>query len=216
MLRALFLFTILLMSFALPGDQPWKLWRDQDGIEVYSRSSSNGYDEVHATTRVKTTLSAFIALLHDTAHVPDWMESVRSVTVIQDTGPRSNIVHTRFQAPWPVANRDMVTSSEYSQPDPCSLVLNISDRHGDVPELAGHIRMVDVRSQWRLTAQADGHVEIDYQAHADTSGHLPQWMANRAALQMVFRTFQGLRRELANSLLQEKVIDGISECPAEK
>ena len=214
MIKAFVLCTLLLMSLALSADEEWKLQRDQDDIKVYSRPSANGYDEIRATTRVKTTLSAFIALLHDTAHVPEWMESVSDVTVIQATGERSNIVHTRFQAPWPVANRDMVTFSEYSQPTPCSLVLEISDRHETLPIPDGYIRITDVRSRWSLQAQPDGQVEIDYQATANTSGHLPKWMANRAALQTVFKTFQGIRRELAKSRFQQQVIAGISECPA--
>ncbi len=212
--RALFLCAALLICLPLSAAEEWALRRDQDDIRVYSRASANGYDEVRATTRVKTTLSAFIALLHDTDHVPDWMESVSDVTVLEVTGQRSNVVHTRFHAPWPVANRDMVTFSEYSQPTPCSLVLDISDRHDDLPGLAGYVRIIDVSSRWRLAVQPDGQVEIDYQAHADTAGHLPKWMANRASLQTVFGTFQALRRELVQSRFQEKLIEGITECAA--
>jgi hypothetical protein len=211
--RALVQFTLLLISLSLFADEDLKLWRDQDDIKVYSRSSGNGYIDIRATTSVNTTLSAFIALLHDTAHVPEWMDSVSRVTVIVVVDERSNIVHTQFQAPWPVANRDMVTFSEYSQPTPCSLVLNISDRHAALPGLAGHIRIIDVQSRWTLAVQSDGSVDIDYQAHANTSGSLPKWIANRASLRTTHQTFQALRRELAGQAYQGKMIDGIMECP---
>jgi len=216
MIKAFFLCTILLMSLPLSADNQWKLRRNQDDIKVYSRSSANGYDEVRATTRVKTTVSAFIALLHDTAHVPDWMESVSGVTVIQVTGQRSNLVHTRFQAPWPVANRDMVTFSEYRQPTPCSLELTISDRQDAIPKMDGYIRITDVWARWTLAMQPNDDVEIDYQAHANTSGNLPRWMANQASLHAAFKTFQALRIELTDQRYQEEVIDGILECPGSR
>ena len=174
MLRALFLLSVLLISLPLSADEELKLRRNQDDITLFSRATASGYDEIRATMRVRTTLSAFIALLHDTDHVPDWMESVSDVTVVEVPEQRSNVVHTRFQAPWPVANRDMVTFSEYRQPTPCSLVLDISDRHDDLPGLAGYIRIIDVSSSWNLTVQPDGQVEIDYRAQANTSGALPK------------------------------------------
>jgi hypothetical protein len=205
----------LLMSLPLSADDDWKLWRDQDEIKIYSRMSGSGYLDIRATTKINTTLSAFIALLHDTARVPEWVQSVSDVTVIKVLGERSNIVHTQFQAPWPVANRDMVTFSEYSQPEPCSLVLNISDRHDAIPELEGYIRIIDVRSRWLLAVQPGGSVNVDYQAHANTSGLLPKWIANRTSLQTAFKTFQALPQQLAEPRYQEKVVGGIMECPAQ-
>jgi len=214
--KILIAFALLLIGLPVGADEGWKLWRDHDEIRVYSRPSEQGYADIRATTTATTTLSAFLALLHDTAHVPEWMDTVSQVAVIEVTGPSSNIVHTQFQAPWPVANRDMVTYSEYSQPTPCSLVLNLSDRHEAIPPLDGYVRITDIRAQWVLTALPNGSVDIEYQAHANTSGYLPRWMANRASLRTAYKTFQALRRELADPRYLEREMEGISECQGQE
>lgn len=213
MLRGLFLWVMLTAGNPLVADEDWKLWRDQDGVRIFRKNTASDYLEVRATTRVESTFSAFIALLHDTARVPDWMESVSEVTVIKVIDQQSNVVHTRFRAPWPVVNRDMVTYSEYHQPSPCSLVLEISDVHDAVPELDGYIRMLDVRTQWTLTKSPDDGILIEYQSYANPSGSLPAWIANRAVLRETLKSLQGLSAVLTEDRYQNQVIDGISECP---
>jgi len=194
------------------ADDGWRLWKDRDGVEIYSRKTDSGYVEIRANTTVSTTLSAFIALLNDTAHIPQWMDSVSQVSVIEKPGIRSDLVHTRFRAPWPVADRDMVTLSEYHQPDPCSLVLEISDRHDALPALEGYVRMLDVQTRWTLEAQADGRVTVDYLSYANPSGNLPRWMANQASLQATYRTLQALRRELSNERYTRRAVEGVFNC----
>jgi len=181
---------------------------------VYYRTAESGYAEIHAATRTVTSLSAFIALLHDTAHIPEWMDSVREVTVLAEPGQRSDLVHTLFRAPWPVSDRDMVTLSRYWQPTPCSLVLEISDRHQDLPEQKGHVRMFDVHTRWSLESLEDGITKIDYTAYANPSGNLPHWLANRATLQTTFRTLLALREELSSGRYRAQRVEGISPCPA--
>lgn len=123
-------------------------------------------------------------------------------------------MHTLFRAPWPVSDRDMVTLSEFRQPTPCSLVLEISDRHADLPEKAGRIRMTDVRTRWTLETLDDGFTKIGYTAYANPSGNLPHWLANRISLKKTYRTFLSLRRELASGRYREQPIEGISNCPS--
>jgi hypothetical protein len=168
--------------------------------------------EPSRNTAVSTTLSAFIALLNDTGRIPQWMDSVSQVSVIEKPGLQSDLVQTRFRAPWPVADRDMVTLSEYFQPGPCSLVLEISDRHDALPVIEGYVRMRDVRTRWTLEAQAVGRVTIDYQSYANPSGNLPRWMANQASLQATYRTLQALRRELSTERYTHRAVEGVFNC----
>jgi hypothetical protein len=209
--NALFLSCLCYCLPLFAADQ-WLLWRDQDDIQVYSRPSEKGTLEIRAKTRVDTSLSAFIALLHDTAHLPEWMHSVSEVRVLSEPDQTHDLVHTLFKAPWPIKDRDMVTSSEYRQPSPCSLVLEITDNNAALPEQEGFVRIVDVNTLWMLERQADGTTVIDYQAHANIAGNLPRWIANRLSLQAAFETFEALRRELASERYQQQEVEGISSC----
>ncbi len=211
-LKVLWLLIALISSPTLSAEPEWQLWRDRAEVQVYSRPSHNGIIEIRATTRVKTTLSAFIALLHDTERLPEWMESVSKVTVINEPDRTHDIVHTKFKAPWPIVDRDMVTSSEYHQPTPCSLVLEIIDNHGALPELEDHVRIIGVTTRWTLEQRADGIALIDYRAHANVSGKLPLWVANRLSLQTAFNTFSALRLELEKESYQAQTVEGIANC----
>jgi hypothetical protein len=206
------LLTLLLISPPLCAQGEWQLWREHKQVQVYSRPAADGAIEIRARTRVNTSLSAFIALLHDTEHLPEWIKSVGQVTVIDEPGRNLDLVHTRFKAPWPVANRDMVTSSEYRQPTPCSLVLEITDNHTALPKLDHHVRIVDVRTVWTLSTKTTGETEIDYRAHANVAGHLPVWLANRLSLQSALDTFVALRRELVRARYQLQTVEGIQSC----
>ena len=211
-MKIVILFACLCHCLPLFAAEEWLLWRDQDDVQVYSRPSERGTLEIRAKTRVNTNLSAFIALLHDTEHLPEWMHSVSEVRVISEPDQTHDLVHTRFKAPWPVKDRDMVTSSEYRQPSPCSLVLEISDNHTALPEQEGFVRIVDVDTRWMLEKKPDGTTVIDYRAHANIAGSLPRWIANRLSLQAAFETFQALRQEIVRDRYQQQPVEGISNC----
>jgi len=205
---------LLVFAGEVPGaDEGWDLWSERDGVRVFKKASASGYLEVRATTEVRSSLSAFVALLHDTVRVPDWMESVSEITVIKDIDQRSNVVLTRFKTPWPVADRDMVTYSEYHQPSPCSLVLEISDVHDVIPEQDNYVRILDVSTRWTLTKSSDGNTQIEYLAYANPSGNLPAWIANRATLKETLKSLRALRKVLTEDRYQNQLIEGISECP---
>lgn len=213
LLRTLFLCSLMVAGNPLGADEDWRLWRESGGVQIYRKTSASGYLEVRAVTEVQSTFSAFIALLHDTARVPDWMGTVSEVTVIKVIDQRSNVVLTRFKTPWPVANRDMVTYSEYHQPSPCSLVLEISDVHDVIPEYDNFVRIIDVETRWALTKLSATSIRIEYQAYANPSGNLPAWIANRATLGETLKSLQALRDVLTEDRYQSQVVDGITECP---
>jgi len=178
---------LLVFAGEVPGaDEGWDLWSERDGVRVFKKASASGYLEVRATTEVRSSLSAFVALLHDTVRVPDWMESVSEITV---------------------------TYSEYHQPSPCSLVLEISDVHDVIPEQDNYVRILDVSTRWTLTKSSDGNTQIEYLAYANPSGNLPAWIANRATLKETLKSLRALRKVLTEDRYQNQLIEGISECP---
>jgi hypothetical protein len=173
----------------------WEMAKNQDGITIQTRHHQHGLVEIRARMLVVTRYAAFMALLEDSQNLPNWIDNVSSSRVLKQLSPNENIVYTRFRAPWPVQDRDMVTYSRFDQP-PGALVLTIEDAPDAYPLQPGYIRIKAVKATWTLAKLTNGLTHIEYIAFADPGGNLPGWMANQLSVSSAFNTFKGLREQL--------------------
>ncbi|MCE2596926.1 START domain-containing protein [Motilimonas cestriensis] len=197
MLRYCALLALLFSSVTLSAPQrDWQLVKSEQDITLHSRKHSDGLIEIRAQMFTPTSYSAFINLLEDTQHVPNWIKSVTGIRVLTQISPTENKVHTIFNAPWPAKDRDMVTNSRYFF-DQGAFKLHISDASNTLPTQDGYIRITKVSGEWTLQQLSNGTTHIEYLAFADPGGALPKWLVNKLSIDSVFNTFIGLRRELA-------------------
>ncbi|WP_434340395.1 START domain-containing protein [Motilimonas cestriensis] len=196
MLKYCALLALLFSCITLATPQgSWQLVKSEQDITLYSRKHSDGLVEIRAQMFTPTSYSAFLNLLEDTQHVPNWLESVTRIRVLAQISPTENKVHTIFKAPWPAKDRDMVTYSRYFF-DQGAFKLQISDASDTLPKQAGYTRITKVSGMWTLQRLNNGTTHIEYLAFADPGGALPKWLVNKLSIDSVFNTFIGLRREL--------------------
>ncbi|EKO3533513.1 START domain-containing protein [Vibrio fluvialis] len=176
---------------------PWEMAKNQDGITIQTRKHRDGLVEIRAQMFVNTTYAAFMTLLEDSSNVPNWIDNVDSSRVLKQISDNENIVYTRFAAPWPARDRDMVTYSQFKQ-FAGALVLTIEDASDQYPEQEGFVRIKAVKATWTLEKLTNGMTHIDYTAFADPGGMLPNWLANKLSVSSAFNTFEGLRAQLPN------------------
>jgi len=157
---------------------PWEMAKNQDGITIQTRKHRDGLVEIRAQMFVNTTYAAFMTLLEDSSNVPNWIDNVDSSRVLKQISDNENIVYTRFAAPWPARDRDMVTYSQFKQ-FAGALVLTIKDASDQYPEQEGFVRIKAVKATWTLEKLTNGMTHIDYTAFADPGGMLPNWLANK-------------------------------------
>ncbi|MBY8091797.1 START domain-containing protein [Vibrio fluvialis] len=174
---------------------PWEMAKNQDGITIQTRKHRDGLVEIRAQMFVNTTYAAFMTLLEDSSNVPNWIDNVDSSRVLKQISDNENIVYTRFAAPWPARDRDMVTYSQFKQ-FAGALVLTIKDASDQYPEQEGFVRIKAVKATWTLEKLTNGMTHIDYTAFADPGGMLPNWLANKLSVSSAFNTFEGLRTQL--------------------
>ncbi|MDE5179501.1 START domain-containing protein [Vibrio fluvialis] len=174
---------------------PWEMAKNQDGITIQTRKHRDGLVEIRAQMFVNTTYAAFMTLLEDSSNVPNWIDNVDSSRVLKQISDNENIVYTRFAAPWPARDRDMVTYSQFKQ-FAGALVLTIKDASDQYPEQEGFVRIKAVKATWTLEKLTNGMTHIDYTAFADPGGMLPNWLANKLSVSSAFNTFEGLRVQL--------------------
>ncbi|MBL4279318.1 START domain-containing protein [Vibrio fluvialis] len=174
---------------------PWEMAKNQDGITIQTRKHRDGLVEIRAQMFVNTTYAAFMTLLEDSSNVPNWIDNVDSSRVLKQISDNENIVYTRFAAPWPARDRDMVTYSQFKQ-FAGALVLTIEDASDQYPEQEGFVRIKAVKATWTLEKLTNGMTHIDYTAFADPGGMLPNWLANKLSVSSAFNTFEALREQL--------------------
>ncbi len=181
---------------AFANSSEWQTYKQQDGINVTYKTHQNGIIEINASVLVKNAKADdFMALLSDTDNAPNWLENVKSVTLMERLSPSETLVHTHFNSPWPVSDRDLVSYSCYHRLSEHKTELKIISQPHAKPAVNGVVRIKDLTAFWRLTHQQNDLL-VSHQAYADPAGSIPHWLSNKVSLKSVFKTLQSLRKEL--------------------
>ncbi|MDF2177600.1 START domain-containing protein [Aliiglaciecola sp. CAU 1673] len=202
------------MAFAdcVAGFDGWKQAKKAQGVTVSKRQLANGQLEVCASTAVRTQLSAFILLLRDTEHAPQWIANAHRVTLLERPAHNVDVVHSIFDSPWPVQDRDLVTRSQYQQDaDSLVLTLQVHSVPDALPPSPNTVRMDNVRGVWELTPLQEGWVAIRYQGEGDPGGNIPNWLAQQILVSSTFETFANLKKMLPLPQYQNKPFRDIRE-----
>ncbi|MFT5676988.1 MAG: hypothetical protein ACI808_002939 [Paraglaciecola sp.] len=190
-----------LMTCVVNGSfaQEWQLEKGQGDITVFSFVGESGYKDVLAKTTLKSDLSALLRLLDDVEFAPNWIANSIQVKILEAASPDERLVHTFFNAPWPIRNRDMVTYSKTVKAAN-SIQINIVNKGNEYPTDPDYVRMQDMFGVWKVSDAGDKKITISYQGGGNPSGMLPHWMANKALIDATFDTFV----KLSEVILLEK------------
>lgn len=208
---ALICISLCTFCYAQP-EQQWKLEKDQDGVAVYSREASNGYIQVRVNTQVKTNPSSLIRLLDDTNAAPEWIAHCRSVEIMDWFANTKRTVRTNFSAPWPLKDRDMITSSSATiDPTDKSVVIKVSDKGNQYATLSNYQRMRNVQGTWTTKVLEGGVLDISYQGYGEAAGSIPRWLANKLLISSSHETFSQLKKVIILEKYQDPAGDQITE-----
>lgn len=174
----------------------WELASETNNVVIYKRNTTTGYIEVRGVTRVRNTPEAFTALLAQTALAPEWIANNQEVTVLS-SHQNTRLVRSKFSAPWPLKNRDMVTQSTTYYKDN-ALYIDIIDASTRYPASADFVRIRDVSGQWMLSSAGNGVTIIEYRGQANPGGNIPIWLANRTLISAMGETFENIVHQLDN------------------
>lgn len=198
LLSSLFCVLATLLSFAASADDGgWRLEKDQDGIRIYTRAvEGKTIREIRGTVELEARLSSVAAVLSDVSAIPLLSDVVSEAKVQQRDSDMRFQVYSVLKMPWPLSNRDMLNQTEISQ-DPQTLAVTLSNvalREG-IPLKDGLVRIVESRSQWRMTPTAAGKVGVEMLAFTDPAGSIPTSVINSLSVGAPFKSM-GVLREL--------------------
>jgi len=191
----------------------WQTYKQQDDIKVSYKKHETGIIEINASVLVKNAkASDFMALLSDTDNAPNWLENVKSVTLMERLSPSETLVYTHFNSPWPVLDRDLVSYSCYHALGEHKTELKIISQPYAKAEVSGVVRIKELRAYWRLDEQ-QSNLLVSHQAYADPGGSIPHWLSNKVSLKSVYKTLQALTEQLTNNQFsRDNLISQLGSC----
>jgi hypothetical protein len=196
-----------LSQLSIADVSPWQLEaHDEDkDIKVFTREvEGSELKEFKGVTHIKADVNAFVALLKDDPQATSWMHNVIVFDVKDRINDEETVIYTVNEAPWPVTNRDVYIRSVMTA-DAHGVVTSSIKAESDYGEInEDYVRMPNVNGQWVFTPQAEGMVEVVYQAHANPGGSLPDWLVNSIVVETPMETLTNLHEKIQEEQYQNK------------
>ncbi len=195
---ALFLLGFISNSFA--AEYPWRLKKNEQGIQVRVRKVEDSpILEYKGTVVVDASMDKVVAFYEDTKRMTEWFHQCSESKMLEQKSPDDKILYFAIRMPWPVSDRDSVYERVRTK-DPATgaMEYHASVRPNVYPLQNGRIRMPRVKGIWRFTPLPDGRTEVYYQQHGDVGGYIPAWLVNQLAVNIPFNTLLNLRRLLTS------------------
>ncbi len=204
-LKKRFFYFLLLFLLVFTGtvtlnaqNSTWKLVKNEDSIQVYSRKPNNSKLRIiKVSTLVRTSLSSLVELIKDAPDNKKWVYLNKKAEILEEKNPFSWIMYSQTDAPWPISDRDVVVRGYLSQ-DSITKIVSITavalPRY--IPKKKDYVRIPFAVSKWYFIPKKGGLVEAEYTLEVDVGGKIPRWLANMAATKGPFQTMRGLRKEI--------------------
>lgn len=167
------LFLLHLPCASAASDWELKMDDKEADIRIFRRENDRGYPEFRGVTRVRSTLSGFVALFKDLDHMPDWAYRIRKAERLKVVSETETYAYTVNSLPPPLWDRDAVVHSVISQD---AATRKMTFRGIGVPDYAPkndrYVRMPVVESSWTFTPLGGGMVEVVFEGYGDPGGNL--------------------------------------------
>lgn len=191
---ALSLTLVLLPALAAATDDNWKLEKDKDGIQVYTRAVEGwSIREIRGTTQLPVKLSAVVAVFDDVPALSELNEYVSKAEVRNRESDLRYQIYTQTKMPWPVSDRDILNQRNIAQ-DSKTLAVTITDAATDkiLPPTKGMVRIVKSTQVWTLTPDAKG-VNVEMRLLSDPNGPIPASLINSMSVSNPYKTLVKLK-----------------------
>jgi hypothetical protein len=176
----------------------WKLEKDKDQIQVYSRRLPNSkLSELRIECTMPGTQSQLVALLSDINNYENVIYKMKSARLVKRISETELIYYGVSALPWPVSDRDMTVRLTFNYV-PTSRMLYI--KGVDVPDLiaphTGRVRVTNWLANWQVRQATSKQMQITYTVRFDPGGEIPAWLDNVAASASAFQSFTLLRESI--------------------
>ncbi|MFZ3153928.1 START domain-containing protein [Pseudomonas sp.] len=195
MVRFTGLFLGLAALLAMSGAQaaPWRLVKDEAGIQVYLQQvPGSSFQAFRGVTRIRTDMPRLLALQDDVSAACAWIHACSEQRLLKHEADLS-WAYSRFHTPWPVQPRDSILQVTTTRDADGRVTRTLRGVADYLPLQPGFVRVSKVEGFWSLIPRG-GEIEVIYQVHSEPGGSVPAWLANSFVVDAPFNTLQGLRQ----------------------
>ncbi|TGM30454.1 polyketide cyclase [Leptospira selangorensis] len=205
------LFTSIFPIFAQTPE--WSEAKRKKGIQILTRPvPGSNIEEFLGRTEVDASLSQVVALLVDPQSCKTLYHQCKELTVLSGNEKKSS-VYLRNGAPWPVNDRDVIMDRSFEQNEK-TLTTTMKMKRLDSNAKAspsGVTRMPEFEGYWKLIPLANGKVKIEYQAHFEPGGSVPQSVINMVLTDTPYESLLNLKSLVEQGKHKEAKYDWIKE-----
>jgi len=190
----------LLALFSFSGiAQQWELQKNESGIKVFTRSTTNSsFNSFRAEMTVKNSVAEVVHLLKHMDKYPNIFPDTKELKILNRPNDSTQVQYSLTDAPWPVSDRDGIYEMVFVKTSSGKGVIVRSRALPDyLPEKEDVVRIRKSQSSWNIYPVDSDHIRIEYEVSAEPGGSIPDWLANSAAVEVPFQTFVNLRNQLA-------------------
>jgi hypothetical protein len=192
----LFLFSFCFTSLLNAEQSPWQLRGTHEGIPVYTRQvEGSPILEYKANVIVDAPMPKVIALFEDEKQIRRWYYQCVLSKLVENEGPKQEVIYLILHLPWPVAARDFVFRRTRSE-DPANgiIIYTLTALPDRLPPVKGMIRVQSIKSSWTFRSLPEGQTELTFQQHTDPGGSIPASLINEMAVDTPFYSLKNFRK----------------------
>jgi len=193
--RYLLLFLVpLLLSSTEPS--AWQLKKDDNGIQIYTRKiDGSNFKEYKAETFINASIDEVVRELLYRApnYTPSYEYGINYLVQEKVTGQR--VYYAKHKMPWPLKDRDVVSTIEVIQQNTSSAKIEIRATPEKFKYDKNVIRIKDIKGYWLIERFNKG-VKLTQQLHLDPRGNIPAFVSNSFILKGPFKLFSELKSKL--------------------
>ncbi|WP_190295409.1 START domain-containing protein [Mucilaginibacter rubeus] len=180
----------------------WELKRNENGIEVYSRTPLTGnLKEIRVICEFNTTKLKLINALKDIDHYNDWVYSTKENNILKVLNPNQFIYHSISNLPWPLKDRDLIVElSVLPDEKHEQFQIQVKSLPDYLPRDKKYVRVPYSLALWNVTVKSESLLKIDYTFSVDPGGSIPAWLVNSTLPVGPYNSFHKLKMLLESPL----------------
>ncbi len=173
----------------------WELKKESDGIAVYTSDvHGSKHKAVKAEMTVSGSLNGLVGLVRDTGACSEWADLCREAVELEHRSDTELLVYTYNDIPWPVSDRDAITSVLWEQnPDTRTVTMTAVAVDDPGTRKTKAVRIVKATTRWFFTPLGDGKIKVTTEAHLEPGGPTPAWLTNMLLIDSPLKTMSNMR-----------------------
>ena len=183
--------------------QDWRLKKDQNGIQIYTRSlPKSNFKEYKATAQINASLDTILDELWNAPQYKDGCAPGVSYS-LGNYSHNARIFYAKKELPWPIKDRDIITLLTFHRISDKKVKLTLESLPDQLPELPKTIRIKELMGHWLLEALPNNTVRVTQQLYVNPEGNLPAVVTNSLLVKGPFKTFNELKESTEKTYVAE-------------